>query len=336
MIIITISWWLFWSFAQMMVYHRVGLTWTYSFIESIITTAVFAIIGIIISNTFRYYQPVSKNFYLLGVYIIILTAITGRTLYLAFSWLHQDDPTYAENYLRIMPLRGIYYLLMVTLMTIFFWFRNKIEDQAKAKQREQEAEKLMREAELARLRLQLQPHFLFNSLNSISALAGSKPDQARNMIQQLSDFLRGTLRKDDQQFMEIDEELKHLSLYLEIEKVRFGHRLNTEIKRSEDTINLKVPSLLLQPIVENAVKFGLYDTTEAITIGIKTKNDDVHLVVEVTNPYDPVTARPTSGTGFGLSSVQRRLYLLFGRNDLLFTKHQDGIFTTTLKIPQVR
>ena len=81
---------------------------------------------------------------------------------------------------------------------------------------EQETLKFSREAELASLRQQLQPHFLFNSLNSISALAGSKPEQARLMIQQLSDFLRGTIKKDDQQFVTLDEELNHLQLYLEI------------------------------------------------------------------------------------------------------------------------
>ena len=305
-------------------------------LESVITTLVLALIGVIISNTFRYYQPVSKNFYLLGGYIILLTALTGRTLYLSFSALHSNDTHYQEHYLSIMPLRGIYYLLMITLMTIFFWFRNKIEDQTRARQRSEEAEKLMREAELSRLRLQLQPHFLFNSLNSISALAGSKPEEARKMIQQLSDFLRGTLRKDDQQLVSVQEELHHLTLYLEIEKVRFGHRLKTELIRDEVTDELKVPSLLLQPIVENAVKFGLYDTTDAIVIRIETGSEEGLLVVKVQNPYDPATARPTSGTGFGLSSVQRRLYLLYGRNDLLTTSHLNGIFTTTLKIPQYK
>ena len=305
-------------------------------LESVITTLVLALIGVIISNTFRYYQPVSKNFYLLGGYIILLTALTGRTLYLSFSALHSNDTYYQEHYLSIMPLRGIYYLLMITLMTIFFWFRNKIEDQTRARQRSEEAEKLMREAELSRLRLQLQPHFLFNSLNSISALAGSKPEEARKMIQQLSDFLRGTLRKDDQQLVNVQEELHHLTLYLEIEKVRFGHRLKTELIRDEVTDELKVPSLLLQPIVENAVKFGLYDTTDAIVIRIETGSEEGLLVVKVQNPYDPATARPTSGTGFGLSSVQRRLYLLYGRNDLLTTSHLNGIFTTTLKIPQYK
>jgi two-component system LytT family sensor kinase len=319
--------------------HGIPSDWTFlrdSLLESIITTTVLALIGIIISNTFRYYQPVSKNFYLLGGYIILLTALTGRTLYLSFSSLHADDAHYQEHYLGIMPLRGIYYLLMITLMTIFFWFRNKIEDQTRARQRGEEAEKLMREAELSRLRLQLQPHFLFNSLNSISALAGSKPEEARKMIQQLSDFLRGTLRKDDQQLVSVHEELRHLTLYLDIEKVRFGHRLKTELIRDEITDELKVPSLLLQPIVENAVKFGLYDTTEAIVIRIETGSEEGLLVVKVQNHMIRQQLGPTVVQVSDLAPYNGRLYLLYGRNDLLTTSHLNGIFTTTLKIPQYK
>jgi two-component system LytT family sensor kinase len=85
-----------------------------------------------------------------------------------------------------------------------------------------------------KLRQQLQPHFLFNSLNSISALAGSQPEKARHMIQQLSDFLRGTLKRDEQQSVTLEEELHHLQLYLDIEKVRFGSRLQTDIQVEEE------------------------------------------------------------------------------------------------------
>jgi len=180
----------------------------------------------------------------------------------------------------------------------------------------------------------LQPHFLFNSLNSISALAGSRPEEARRMIQQLSDFLRGTLKKDEQQLVPLEEEFRHLQLYLEIEKVRFGHRLNTEMSNDPEAAVLKLPSLLLQPIVENAVKFGLYDTIGNITISIRAAKENSYLMIDVKNPFDTVTAKPRKGTGFGLTSVQRRLYLLYGRNDLLETRSQDNIFTTTLKIPQ--
>jgi LytS/YehU family sensor histidine kinase len=207
-------------------------------------------------------------------------------------------------------------------------------DQKENEKRKTEAEKLSREAELYNLRQQLQPHFLFNSLNSINALIGFKPDEARRMIHQLSDFLRGTLKKDDQQMVSLAEELQHLNLYLEIEKVRFGHRLDTEISCDNRSSTAVLPALLLQPIVENAIKFGLYDTTDKVTVSIRSEMDGSYLVMMVQNPYDPQTARPRTGTGFGLSGVKRRLYLLFARNDLVETHANDNIFTTIIRVPQ--
>jgi LytS/YehU family sensor histidine kinase len=212
-----------------------------------------------------------------------------------------------------------------------------MQEQRDSELREQDAIKLAREAELATLRQQLQPHFLFNSLNSISALAGSRPEEARKMIQQLSDFLRGTIRRDDQQLVTLEEELKHLQLYLEIEKVRFGHRLKTEVIKDDAALSKKLPSLLLQPIVENAIKFGLYDTTGEITIKITAMTVDNNLELKVENPFDPVTSQPRQGTGFGLTAVQRRLYLLFARNDLVTTSQEgtkNPVFITNVKIPQ--
>jgi LytS/YehU family sensor histidine kinase len=167
-----------------------------------------------------------------------------------------------------MPIRAIISLLVLTFLTITNGLLYNIEEQKEKEQRRNDAEQLVKEAELARLRQQLQPHFLFNSLNSISALAGSKPNEARKMIQQLSDFLRGTLKKDEQQTVSLHEEIEHLKLYLEIEKVRFGHRLQVEINMECDNKDVSLTPLLLQPIVENAIKFGLYDTIEDITISI--------------------------------------------------------------------
>jgi LytS/YehU family sensor histidine kinase len=197
-----------------------------------------------------------------------------------------------------------------------------------------DAEKLSRDAELYKLRQQLQPHFLFNSLNSISALAGKQPEQARKMIQQLSDFLRGALKKEDHQLVTLTEELAHLQLYLEMEKMRFGHRLSTDIQYDEESSKFTLPPMLLQPIVENAIKFGLYDTTDDITIKIKATSNEEFLEIIVENPFDPETSAPRHGTGFGLSSVKRRLYLLFARNDLLTTATKDTQFITTVKIPR--
>jgi LytS/YehU family sensor histidine kinase len=232
-----------------------------------------------------------------------------------------------------MPIRlDIAFLVSgCAAMMSILWYN--LQEQKENEQRKSAAEKLAKDAELYKLQQQLQPHFLFNSLNSVSALAGTQPELARKMIHQLSDFLRGTLKKDDHQWVTLKEELQHLQLYLDIEKVRFSHRLHTEITVDEESTTCKLPAMLLQPIVENAIKFGLYDTIETITIRVKAVSLNNYLVITVENPFDNDTS-PTGGTGFGLTSIRRRLYLLFARNDLLETNSTANIFTTTVKLPQ--
>ncbi len=107
------------------------------------------------------------------------------------------------------------------------------------------------------------------------------------MITQLSDFLRGTLKKEENFWNTLEEELKHLQLYLDIEKVRFGHRLQTEVTSNNKTLPLKLPAMLLQPVVENAIKFGLYDTIGNVLITIHAVEEKNYLKIVVQNPFDP-------------------------------------------------
>ena len=128
--------------------------------------------------------------------------------------------------------------------------------------------------------------------------------------------------------------MQHLQLYLDIETIRFGNRLQTVVETEEGAASMKIPALLLQPIVENAIKFGLYDTFGEITIRIRSTTDNNHLVIEIQNPFDAETSGSRTGVGFGLKSIERRLYLLFARTNLLTTYTDGNIFTSVLKIPQ--
>ena len=290
-----------------------------------------AIAGYDMILVMKFYQPRQIIRLTMSIALAILCVVAMQYL---TPWIMDLTDEYESFLDRSTVIRGLYCWLMITLVTAMSWLWMSIEEFQQIEGRKSELEKLAKEAELMRLRQQLQPHFLFNSLNSISALAGTKPDEARKMIHQLSDFLRGTVKKDDQQLISMAEELQHLKLYLEIEKVRFGHRLNTTIACDDEAGSLTLPSLLLQPLVENAIKFGLYDTTGEITISIHAQAADNVLLLSIVNPFDPATALPRHGTGFGLASVQRRLYLIFGRQDLLQTKQSGNLFTTELRIPQ--
>jgi LytS/YehU family sensor histidine kinase len=225
---------------------------------------------------------------------------------------------------------------MLAFIAVLGWIWFYLQTQQKDEIRKADVDKLSKEAELYSLRQQLQPHFLFNSLNSINALIMVEPGKARNMVQQLSDFFRGTLGRQESHKVTLSEELEQLRLYLEIEKVRFGHRLKTEVFMDEKTIDYMIPSLLLQPVVENAIKFGLYDVTGDVLISIQAEAVGNDLQVCIENPYDPETISSSKGVGFGLSSIERRLYLLYGRNDLLTTEKMNSKFRTCLLIPQTQ
>ncbi len=328
------GWWIAWGSAQAFAISNNGFDFNTALIDSLVTQVIFALAGYTINTSMHAYQPSARNsWYVLGQTVILALACVGLQRFLLLEW-NGASPEYTAFLEQSLILRVGFGWLMIVIIATLTWFWVYVTDHDESEKRKDDAAQLAREAELTNLRQQLQPHFLFNSLNSISALAGTQPEQARKMIQQLSDFLRGTIKKDDTSQVTLEEELNHLQLYLDIEKVRFGHRLNTHIQRGEQTLSSRLPSLLLQPIVENAIKFGLYDTVGEISITIAASIDKNMLLLEVRNPFDPSTALPKPGTGFGLSSVKRRLYLLYLRNDLLTTSQEGSVFTTTIKIPQ--
>ena len=307
--------------------------WKISLQDAVISNGLLAGVCVVISNVLRFYRPQRNIYFYLLVICAVITGLWSALVKHGLSGLFRQYPDYVAFIERSMPIRLDIGFLVAGCAAVMSMLWYSLQEQKENERRKTDAEKLSKDAELYRLQQQLQPHFLFNSLNSISALAGTQPQLARKMIQQLSDFLRGTMKKEDHQWVTLHEELQHLELYLEIEKVGFSHRLHTEISTDENSLQAKLPAMLLQPIVENAIKFGLYDTTESITIRMRAISTDNYLIITIENPFDPETSSHP-GTGFGLSSIQRRLYLLFGRSDLLETRSTAGLFITTIKLPQ--
>ncbi|RIJ37414.1 sensor histidine kinase [Pontibacter oryzae] len=327
-------WAVLWAAVQATLLWSAGFGWSIAISDGLLTNLLLTAGGYAMGTGLRYYQPsIKEAAYLLG-WSLGLGVLSTMVFYWITTRAFQGDEVYLGFVDATLAVRFVFTWLMVLLLLLLSWFWFYTLEQQQEEQRRATSEKLAREAELHTLRQQLQPHFLFNSLNSISALVVARPEQARNMIQQLSDFLRGTLRKDNQQQVSLADELQQLELYLDIEKVRFGHRLQTAIDVQNETMNMRLPALLLQPVVENAIKFGLYDTIGDTVISITATAQDHHLLLQVQNPYDPATAQPQRGTGFGLSSVQRRLYLLYARQDLLQTRQHENQFITSIKIPQ--
>ena len=328
-------WWIVWSALHIRILYWLGFQLALSATDSVVTNIFIASACIFVSRNLQYYLPGSKLYwYILGL-SMILSLLIVIAIQLILLYLAGHETVYTGFLKKSLPVRFCISLLLIACMGMISIVYYTLDEQQESNKRKAEAEKLSKDAELYKLRHQLQPHFLFNSLNSISALTAINPEKARIMIQNLSDFLRGTLRKEEQQWINMSEELQYLELYLSIEKVRFGHRLHTLITSTEESASMKLPTMLLQPIVENAIRFGLYDTTGEVTISIDARADNQHLVVIIRNPFDEETSRAASGTGFGLHAVQRRLELLFGRTDLLSASASGKTFISTVKIPQL-
>jgi LytS/YehU family sensor histidine kinase len=182
------------------------------------------------------------------------------------------------------------------------------------------------------LRSQINPHFLFNSLNSVSSLTITDPEKARSMIIKLSEFMRYALSRKDDQPVTLQSELDNLGLYLDIEKVRFGDRLFLEENIDPGCLRVKLPVMILQPIYENAVKHGVYETSKKITVKTTVAQSDGFVEITIFNNFDP-EATPAKGTGTGLINVTRRLELMYGNRAALKTEKENDSFTVRIFVP---
>jgi LytS/YehU family sensor histidine kinase len=288
---------------------------------------------IAVEKIFAFYVPKAENIFLLLLIPLVLSfASTKAHLYL-LQLIFEKQLDYHEFLQRNQYLRLTFLAIAEISVALISLVVAKLEQQEDFRRRENLLTELAKEAELSQLKQQLQPHFLFNSLNSINALVVAQPQKAREMVLQLSDFLRATIRKDHQNWLELEEELSHLKIYLDIERVRFGHRLEVEFELEDETRQMLIPQIIIQPLVENAIKHGLYEVLGQVKIQIFSQKIGAYLHLEISNPFDS-NANPVSGLGFGLSSVERRLFLLFGRSDLLTVSTEGEIFRVELKIPQ--
>jgi sensor histidine kinase YesM len=326
--------WFVWISVHQLALYYMGIDWFTALTDGIVSNTLLIFVAILLLTILRFYLPRINGFIFLFAWVATLTAGWFFTCNYLLKFFIQNE-SYHQLIREAWPIRVAVGFLMNGISSVIGYAYFNWQEKTETEKQKTETQQLNKDAELYKLRQQLQPHFLFNSLNSINALIGSSPAQARAMVHQLSDFLRGTLRKEDQQWVLLQEELHTLQLYLEIEKVRFGHRLSAAIDVDENCAAAKIPPMLLQPLVENAIKFGLYDTIDAIMIQMKAVMNNQDLEITVENPFDAATGTPKKGTGFGLSSVQRRLFLLFSRNDLLKTETKENIFVTRVIIPQL-
>jgi hypothetical protein len=240
----------------------------------------------------------------------------------------------ASRYGQQLPFLFAFGVLLYLLSLAVHYVLIAFETARESERRRLEADILTRDAELRALRAQIDPHFLFNSLNSISALTGSDAPGARRMCLLLGEFLRHTLDVSARQRIPLADELALAERYLQIEQVRFGSRLRVERRIDEEASACLVPPLILQPLVENAVTHGIARMVEGGLIRLDVSRTNGHLAIVIENPCDAelgsAAARPG---GMGLDNVRNRLDAMFGREARMDTRADAGTFRVELELP---
>ena len=238
----------------------------------------------------------------------------------------------ADRYAQQQPFLLAFGVLLYLLSLAVHYVLLAFEAAREAERRQLELEILTREAELRALRAQIDPHFLYNSLNSISAMTGSDAPGARRMCLLLGEFLRNTLDLSARRRIPLADELALADRYLSIEQVRFGSRLRIERRVDDDASRCLVPPLLLQPLVENAVTHGIARMLEGGVIRLDVSRQDGRLAIVIENPCEDDAAAVRPG-GMGLDNVRSRLDAMFGRDARIDAHAAAGRFRVELTLP---
>ena len=335
-----IIWWLVGLFLiaaqSLLFYFAYGNFDKIGIFDSVFSLIIYSGIALSFWYPFRFFNSENaKTLTLISNLIISCISIIAIWILLTKFFLQgitQEQNIFEEYWKITFPYRIGTGVFMFGIAVLAYYLFISIANLSEKNAKEAKLESLVKETELKMLRSQINPHFLFNSLNSISALTISEPEKARDMVIKLSDFMRYALARKDDLPVSLKSELDNLRLYLDIEKVRFGAKLIIEEQIEAPCLEVMIPTMTLQPLYENAVKHGVYESVENVVIKTIAKLSDGFLKIEISNNYD-LDSTPRKGTGTGLSNVSRRLELFYGSKSMMNYSKENDIFTVAITIP---
>lgn len=251
-------------------------------------------------------------------------------------------------FLGVRPNDTPYFAQDVALLTVLSDVFAYLLQNLRLQERKQEQEKRERElildvsrSELKALRAQVNPHFLFNALNVIASLTHRDPDRAETTVEQLAEVFRYTLRRSEQEWVRLEDEIEFIKAYLAVEKARFGERLQVEIDLDPAARDRAIPAMMVQTLVENAVKHGVASVRYTARLGVRARLKDDVVEIEISDngpgPVEPKkTAPERKGTGYGLRNIRRRLEGYFGERASLevLRDGERGLTLAVLRIPE--
>lgn len=314
------------------IWYNVPLT--DSLLDTGTTYILYPLMGSSIWYSIRYNSLEEVSVFRLVLFHFIAASILcGIWVYISYA-IYQPFITEDNHFLRDgLPSKIFAGYIMYTIYLVFFYAVNYYQSLKEKIKKEGEYKALIREAELQALKSQINPHFLFNSLNSISALTVSDPVKAQEMVINLSTFMRYSLMHNEKEMVSFSRELENIKLYLSIEKIRFGKKLNAEFEIDAHCLDAEIPNMILQPLFENAIKYGVYETTEQVTIKTTCKCEGNVLKIIIVNDFDASTLK-RKGEGIGLRNIRKRMEIIYNQPDLMKITDHKTSYEVQLIIPQ--
>lgn len=322
-----------------------GLLWYFqrlalsiSISDALISNMVFAFLGLLAWYPTRYI-PFQKNTPIYSVLAHVVAGLLALATWMFVSVgflniLFSQDVEYLEFLNDSLVLRGMLGGMIYLVIILIYYLALSAEKLQERTRQEEQLKNLVRETELSLLKSQINPHFLFNSLNSIASLTMSNPTEARDMIIRLSDFLRYSLKHRENEFVPLIEELGRMKDYLAIEKVRFGDKLQYEFIIDPVCEKFLVPTMIFQPLFENAIRHSVYESTETVNVRFECIPEAGVMKTVITNDYDPDI--PTRrGTGVGLQNVRQRIDLAYEGMGSVRWKGENGAFSVSILFPRI-
>ncbi len=303
-------------------------------LDTTISFMSFAIIGLSLWYMVKYSINDSEN-WKTNIQTQILAMLTIFSLWIGSSYglLSIISSEYSSNFELTILWRILLFLPVYMLIISSYYLFASLGKLNEQKLQTSRMEAMLKASELESLKSQINPHFLFNSLNSVSSLLITDPSKAQEMIINISDFFRHTLMSSKKQFSSLSQEIEHALLYLEIEKGRFGNRIKVHSELPKDLENIEVPSLILQPLVENSVKHGVYESSKEINILLRFTNIGDKVKIEIENEIDDINGSAKKSTGTGLMNVTKRLEVTYGCDNLISTERKENRFKVIIWIP---
>lgn len=313
-----------------------GISLETAFYDVLTSYCLFALLTIGIDKNYRFIDYFkTKKIKFFGIHIlasIFISLIWGFSLKFILTEVIFSNQQYSlffdsSFYFRLLSGILLYFMAIFSMTLTSFY-----EDYAIKMKNEAELINELTKAQLNSLKLQINPHFIFNSLNSVSALTAIDPSRAKSMIILLADYIRFSLTAGKNDFVSLNDEIENARKYIEIESIRFGSRINYNEYFEPFSSEIRVPPLIIQPLIENCIKHGVENTSETVNINFKIKNYGDMILISIENNFEDFSKLQLK-EGVGLSNVRDRLKLHYDNINLVKVSSNNNLFVVELTLP---